>query len=92
MAMADSLDARRKRAVFRSMRRGTRESDIVLGGFARHHLARLDATQIGRFESLLERNDNELLSWIGGWEPVPTEFDHDVMALLKRYRETLERS
>ncbi|MBM3487183.1 MAG: succinate dehydrogenase assembly factor 2 [Alphaproteobacteria bacterium] len=90
--MADSLEARRKRAVFRSMRRGTRESDIVLGGFARHHLGALDPAQIDRFEALLERNDNELLSWIGGWEKVPAEFDHDVMALLRRYRDTLERS
>ncbi len=84
--MADGLAGRRKRALFRSLRRGTRESDMVLGGFAKAHMDRLTEDQVARFEALLERNDNELLSWIGGWEAVPAEFDHDVMMLLKKFK------
>jgi antitoxin CptB len=84
--MTDRLAGRRKRALFRSLRRGTRESDMILGGFARTHIDLLSEDQVSRFEGLLERNDNELLSWIGGWEPVPPAFDHDVMALLKQFR------
>jgi antitoxin CptB len=87
--MADRLAERRKRALFRSLRRGTRESDMVLGGFARSHVAELSEDQLARFESLLERNDNDLLSWIGGWEAVPPELDHDVMALLKQFKSNL---
>lgn len=84
--MAEGLAGRRKRALFRSLRRGTKESDMVLGGFAKAHVETLTETQLDRYEALLERNDNELLSWIGGWEPVPPDYDHDVMALLKRFK------
>lgn len=85
----DPLAARRKRCLFRAQRRGTRESDMLIGGFAREHLAELDEAQIERFEALLEHNDPEVLSWIVGVAPVPAEFDHDVMALLKSYRLSL---
>jgi antitoxin CptB len=87
--MTDSLAGRRKRALFRSLRRGTRESDMILGGFAKSHIELLSEDQVARFEILLDRNDNELLSWIGGWEPVPPEFDHDVMSLLQHFKSGL---
>lgn len=82
----DPLEARRKRCSFRALRRGTRESDMLIGGFAKRYLPELDELQLERFEALLERNDPEVLSWIVGVETVPAEFDHDVMALLKSYK------
>ena len=87
--MSESLDQRRKRLMFRAVRRGTRESDAVVGGFAQRYLEGMDETQLARFEALLERNDPELLGWVTGLHPVPPEFDHDVMALLKEFKNTL---
>lgn len=87
--MTDDLETRRKRLLFRSVRRGTKESDLVIGGFARRHVGGFDAAQLERFEALLECNDPELLGWVVGLELVPPEFDHDVMALLKNFKNTL---
>lgn len=87
--MADDLARRRKRLLFRSARRGMRESDFILGGFARRHVDGLSAEQIERFEALLERNDPELMAWISGAQPVPAEWDNDVMRLLKDFKNTL---
>ena len=87
--MTDRLAPRRKRLMFQSARRGTRESDLVLGGFARRHLAALSEDQLDRFEALLELNDPELLGWIIGLEPVPAAHDHDVMDLLKDFKKTI---
>lgn len=87
--MNDRLAPRRKRLMFQSARRGTRESDLVLGGFARRHLAALSEDQLDRFEALLELNDPELLSWIVGLEPVPAAHDHDVMDLLKDFKKSI---
>ena len=87
--MADDLARRRKRLMFRSARRGMRESDFILGGFARRHVAGMSAQQLGRFETLLERNDPELMAWITGMTPVPAECDHDVMRLLQDFKNTL---
>ena len=87
--MDRSIDSRRRRALFRSRRRGIKESDLLLGGFAERHLGALSDEQLGRFEALLERSDPELLGWIAGAQPVPSEFDHDVMSLLKNFRYSL---
>ena len=87
--MTDRLAPRRKRLMFQSARRGTHESDLVLGGFARRHLATLSEDQLDRFEALLELNDPELLGWIMGSEPVPAAHDHDVMDLLKDFKKSL---
>ena len=87
--MQQDLDARRKRILFRSLRRGTRESDLVIGGFAESNLPRLDAAQLDALEKLLDRPDPELLGWVIGLHPVPAEFDTDVMAMLKAYKGAL---
>ena len=84
--MQQGLDARRKRILFRSLRRGTKESDLVIGGFARAALPDLDDGQLDTLETLLDRPDPELLGWAIGLHPVPAEFDTDVMAMLKAYR------
>ena len=86
------LDTRRKKLLFRSVRRGTKESDMVVGGFAERYLSALDAGQLDRFEALLDRNDQELLGWISGTRPVPPEFDHDVLLLLQDFKSSLSRN
>jgi antitoxin CptB len=80
--MTESLDPRRKRLLFRSRHRGTKETDLMLGGFAERHLAALDDRQLDRFEALLDLPDGDLFDWITGRVPPPPAHDHDVMALL----------
>ena len=87
--MDRGLDARRKRILFRSLRRGTRESDLVIGGFARMTLGNLNGAQLDTLEALLDRPDPELLGWVIGLRPVPPEFDTDVMAMLRAYKSAL---
>ncbi|MBV8165706.1 MAG: succinate dehydrogenase assembly factor 2 [Alphaproteobacteria bacterium] len=83
--MTDGLDPRRKRLLFRSRHRGTKETDLMLGGFAERHLAALDDRQLDRFEALLDLPDGDLFDWITGRVPPPPTHDDDVMALLIRY-------
>lgn len=80
--MTDRFDVRRKRALFRSVRRGTKESDALLGGFAESRLAVLSEAQLGRLEALLDCNDADILAWVAGTRTTPPEHDHDVMAML----------
>ena len=80
--MSASLDPRRKRLLFRSLHRGTKETDLMLGGFAEHRLAGLDAGQLDRYEQLLEAPDGDLFDWITGRLPPPVPYNHDVMDLL----------
>ena len=81
-------DARLKMLSFRSWRRGFREADLIIGGFADAHLATLTPDQLDRFEVLLEAPDVDLYPWIMGVTEAPAEFDHDVMHLIQRFRLT----
>ena len=87
--MDDALTSRRRRALFRSRRRGTKESDLVIGGFAERYVPAMDIAQLDRFEALLERNDPEVLAWIVGQETPPEEFEHDVLDLLRDFKKSL---
>ena len=85
---APDLDIRRKRLSYRSWHRGTREADLLLGGFADAHLAGFDETCLDRYEALLDCPDAELFDWITGRAPPPPEHDHDVTRLLLSFRYT----
>ncbi len=88
--MGQVLDARRKRLLFRSRRRGMQETDLVLGRFAERYLTEFTDDQLDRFERLLENTDADLIEWITGRSPVPDEHDNDVMSLLRNYMQTFE--
>jgi antitoxin CptB len=71
---------------YRAWRRGFREADLILGPFADRHVHELDERQLAAFERLLEAPDHELYGWIVGREPAPTEFDDDVLGLIREFR------
>jgi succinate dehydrogenase flavin-adding protein (antitoxin of CptAB toxin-antitoxin module) len=85
--MQDDLEARRKRLIYRSLYTGLKETDLLLGAFARAHLPLFDAGQLDRYEKLLDCNqDPAIYAWAVGRDPVPPEFDTDVMKLLKQFK------
>ncbi len=83
--MSDGLAARRKRLLMQSRRRGMRETDLILGGFAAAHLDRFTADQLDRYETLLACPDPDILAWASG-TPAPAPFDTDVMTLLQNFK------
>jgi antitoxin CptB len=80
------LETRRKRLLYRSVYRGNKENDILLGQFARAHIAELSTDELDQYERLLERGDNELFDWITGQVEVPPEADSPVLQRLKAFR------
>ncbi len=75
-------EIRRKRLLFRSWHRGTRESDLILGRFADAHLAGFDEAQLDHYEALLDCADADIFDWVSGRTAPPPEHDHDVTRLL----------
>ena len=84
--MSKNLNQQRKRILFRAHRRGTKESDIVIGGFAKAYVEDLTAAQLDRFEALLERNDPDVLGWVIGIATPPEKFDTDVLDMIKNFK------
>jgi antitoxin CptB len=75
------LDARRRRLLFRSWHRGIREMDLIFGRFADAHIGDFNDTELDQYERLIEMPDPDLLNWVTGASPTPT--DHDT-ALFRR--------
>ena len=78
------LDDRRKRLLYRANHRGTKEADVIVGGYFTATAAVLTDAQLAEAEVLLEENDLDLIDWLMGRQPIPerwqgTIFD-DLMA------------
>ena len=76
--MVDTLETRLKRLRMRSWRRGTKEMDLILGGFSDAHLTDLDQALLASYEALLEENDNDLYDWTSGRCATPERFSRIV--------------
>ena len=50
--------------LYRSVYRGNKENDILLGQFARAHIATFDAAELDQYERLLEAGDNDIFDWV----------------------------
>ena len=84
--MSDATEIRRKRILFRAHYRGMRETDRLVGGFADAAVGAMSDAQLGRFESLLDQSDVDLLAWIMGIRPPPPAFDDDVMTMMIEFK------
>lgn len=81
----EGLDPRRRRALYRSWRRGTREMDLLMGRFADAEIDRFDDAELDQFEALIEVLDRDLYAWISDKEPPPAEHDTAVFQRLKAF-------
>lgn len=86
---SDDRETRRRRINYLSQRRGTKEADMVLGGFADRYLADMDAGQLAQFEALLLEPDPDLMIWIGGLEEPPEQHRTALFQLLMNFKKTL---
>lgn len=83
----EGLDPSRRRALYRSWRRGTREMDLLMGRFADAEIDRFTAEEFEQFEALIEAPDRDLFAWIAEKEAIPANYDTDVFRRLKAFHE-----
>ena len=86
MSADSELETRRKRLLYRSVYRGNKENDILLGQFARAHIAEFDAAELDQYERLLNAGDNDIFDWIAGKADVPPADDTPVLRRLLAFR------
>jgi len=82
----DGLDSRRRRLLYRATHRGTKENDVLIGGFVARRIALLSEADIDALEHLLELPENDLADWLIGRRSVPPEAD---TAMLREIRDSV---
>ena len=80
------MDDRRKKLKLRAWRRGFREIDLILGGFADRYLAELDETGLEAFERLLDAPDQDVYAWITEEAAPPAEHETSTLAMIRAFR------
>jgi antitoxin CptB len=84
--MSDPLHSIRKRLAWRASRRGIKEMDIVVGGFAEKRLPSMTPHELVVFEAVLEIPDQYLLSWVTGQENVPVDMQTPLLLEMLAFR------
>jgi antitoxin CptB len=72
-------ETRLKRLNFRASHRGTREADMMIGGFCAARCTGWSEEQILWFEALLEEQDVDIMAWALGAQPIPAQWQGAMM-------------
>lgn len=75
-------EIRMKRLHFRSHHRGTREADMLIGGFFDAHGAAWNDAEMAVFEELLEEQDVDIMAWAMGTQVPPPRYEGSILAAL----------
>ena len=75
--------ARLKRLHFRAWHRGTREADLMIGGFFDRNAAMWSDAEIAWYEALMEEQDVDIMAWAIGTLPVPERYQGELMRRLQ---------
>lgn len=76
-------DIRMKRARWRADHRGTKEADMLVGGFADRYLLAMTPAEFAWFEVLLDEQDVDILAWAFGTAASPDALAGPMMDRLR---------
>ena len=76
-------ETRLKRLRFRAWHRGTKEADLLIGGFFDAAGEGWNAGEIDLFEELLEEQDVDIMAWAIGTDICPPRYEGSIMAALR---------
>jgi antitoxin CptB len=81
-APKETHEHRLKRLKIRAWRRGIKEMDLLIGGYADANLASMTPQELDDFEMLMSEHDQDLLAWVTGQHEVPVELQPTLDLLL----------
>jgi antitoxin CptB len=78
----NELSPRRRRLLFRARHRGTKETDLLIGGFVSDRIEAFSEQELDEVEEILELPDVDLTDWLSGRRPLPAELQSPMMLRL----------
>jgi antitoxin CptB len=73
-----------KRLAWRAHHRGTKEADLLVGGFFDAHHAQWDARERETFAAMLDEQDVDIMAWAHGTASPPERFAGPMMTALRK--------
>jgi len=76
-------ESRLRRMQFRAWHRGTKEADLMVGGFFDTYARGWSVDQAAWFEALLDEEDVDIMAWAIGTAPAPARYEGPMMQALR---------
>ncbi|KPF61004.1 hypothetical protein IP88_15880 [alpha proteobacterium AAP81b] len=80
----EDRDYRLRRLKFRAWHRGTKEADLLIGGFADRYADAWNDAELAWFEAALEEQDVDVMGWAFGTIAPPPAFEGPMLDALRR--------
>jgi antitoxin CptB len=77
-------ETRLKRLRFRSWHRGTKEADLMVGGFYDRFAANWSDEEISWYENLMDEEDVDIMAWAIGTTAAPERASGPMMTAMQR--------
>lgn len=75
----------RKQLIYRSWHRGCKETDIILGNYAKAKLSNLDENQLNLYAEFIDENDWDIYAWMVGSMEIPEKYNNWLIKDLKEF-------
>jgi succinate dehydrogenase flavin-adding protein (antitoxin of CptAB toxin-antitoxin module) len=72
----------RKKLLYRSMHRGCKETDLLLGRFAEKYIHDMTFDELKEWDLILNQSDSDIVSWLLKQTEVPKALQSDIMRRL----------
>ena len=82
------LSDRVRRLIYQASYTGMKETDLLLGHFAKSYLADLSDDDLTDFENLLAAGDHWIYAWVTGNEAVPDAYNTPIFKLIKNFKDS----
>ena len=82
------MSDRVRRLIYQASYTGMKETDLLLGHFAKFYLADLSDDDLTDFENLLAAGDHWIYAWVTGNEAVPDAYNTPVFKLIKNFKDS----
>ena len=74
-----------KKLLYQSNNRGWKETDLIIGQFAKQNIGKMTDNELQIFEHILQQNDADLYDWYVKKKPVPEENLSTVMTQILKF-------
>ena len=89
--MSDRIDQLKRKIIYRSNYRGTKEMDKLLGAFTNRYINVLDDNDLIKLEKLLEVDDNNLYNFYNGLKTDIVIEKNNINLLFKNFKYIIKK-
>ena len=68
-----------KKLIYQSAHRGCKETDLLLGDFAKKYLPHCNRAELDLYEAFIHENDWDIYAWFTGDMPLPEHYHHQLI-------------